>query len=135
MSIEAFLSCPLLKDIPNDIYMPSPYVRPCRPQDLSVVDLSEPIRLDNYSSNENLVIQRALLNAYELDLVFIPIRKKFLLKSTVIANEGELEIYFSPDKQVNMKAGDKIIIPKGIMHMSKIISDKCLYSVKHLEEI
>ncbi|WP_046218940.1 iron-containing redox enzyme family protein [Photobacterium halotolerans] len=80
MAIESFLSCSHFKDAPKDVFMESPYQRPCRPQDLKALDLSEPVSLENYSSNENLFIQRSILNAYELDLVFLPFSKAVNLK-------------------------------------------------------
>lgn len=48
--------------------------------------------------------------------------------------KGEIELRFSPDKAINLTAGEKMIIPKGILHGSVVLSEECVYQVSALEE-
>lgn len=49
--------------------------------------------------------------------------------------DGEIELSFSPYKAINLISGEKIIIPKGILHGSKVISNKCKYQVQAIGDI
>ncbi|OCH38077.1 iron-containing redox enzyme family protein [Aliivibrio fischeri] len=80
MSLNTFLSCELFTATPNNIFMTSPYQRPCRPQDLEHISLNKELCKHDYSSNHNLLVQRSLLNIYELDLIFLPTHKNKSLK-------------------------------------------------------
>jgi mannose-6-phosphate isomerase-like protein (cupin superfamily) len=51
-----------------------------------------------------------------------------------LVTEGEIEIRFSPYKSICLHAGEKLIIPKGILHGSKVISNHCKYHVAEIEE-
>ncbi|WP_202594533.1 iron-containing redox enzyme family protein [Reinekea blandensis] len=42
---------------------------------------------------------------------------------------GEIDLVFSPHKRVKLKAGQAIVIPKGILHGSCVVSKQCTYRV------
>ena len=62
----------LLFGQPDSIYCNSPYVRPCRPQDLDESVLSTALSEETLNNSNHLLAQRLLLNIYEQDLVFLP---------------------------------------------------------------
>lgn len=48
-------------------------------------------------------------------------------------SEGQMELRASPHKSVVLSAGEGIIIGKGMLHGSKVLSDSCHYSVTALK--
>jgi mannose-6-phosphate isomerase-like protein (cupin superfamily) len=81
-----------LFDQPADLVIPdSPYRRPVRIQDLALLDISgSPLTRDDYSSARGLLVQRLLLNCYEIDLLFLP------TKSSKGALD-EFQAFYSPE--------------------------------------
>lgn len=69
--LSSYLASPLFGQ-PDNIYCNSPYVRPCRPQDLDESILSTSPGEESWNDPNHLLAQRLLLNIYEQDSIFLP---------------------------------------------------------------
>jgi len=47
--------------------------------------------------------------------------------------EGAIEIVVSPDKRIELRAGEGLVIPHGLLHGSLVISERCRYTVTAVE--
>jgi mannose-6-phosphate isomerase-like protein (cupin superfamily) len=56
-----------------------------------------------------------------------PVAELFSVKA------GLIELVASPAKSILLNAGDSIVIPKGMLHGTKVLSPTCLYTVTGLE--
>lgn len=48
--------------------------------------------------------------------------------------DGEIEIILTPDKTVRLNKGESILIPMGMLHGSKVVSESCTYQVSSLDD-
>ncbi|WP_013334271.1 iron-containing redox enzyme family protein [Gloeothece verrucosa] len=69
--LTTYISSPLFGH-PDNIYCDSPYVRPCRPQDLDENILFTSLSQETLDNPNHLLAQRLLLNIYEQDSIFLP---------------------------------------------------------------
>lgn len=87
--ISTYLSSPLFGQ-PDNIYCNSPYVRPCRPQDLDESILFTALSKETLNNPNHLLAQRLLLNIYEQDLVFLP-------QASNVFNLEEFQSFYEPE--------------------------------------
>lgn len=70
--VGRYASNPLFGNTGALVVEDNPYIRPVRPQDISICSFGNPLDVAGISSTSALVAQRILLNIYESDEVFLP---------------------------------------------------------------